>query len=486
MPQVNICLWNVQNYGTAVAARGTSARRWGVAERVRNCFIKAFVDKYALDVLMLMEVTPVNGMASLRDLIWRLGHGGASSWAFSYCGSALVGDDPNPQTRNDLQFKTGRRNEGYGVVWRIAADRFQLLRGVNPIATATEMNGGAAVASPLNLVTMGRPLKETQVVGGKTYAPLGGFTQASPKPCDEHQNPVSDWTPLKFPVTAAQDWKALRMGGARRPAYVVLKLTGVDGDRAALCPVGVYHAPSRPERSSWAPFRASMSRELYVTNGSAGLVPSGALGVCEKAVLGGDFNYAAPVWPGEYGHFVAPFTPGPDGGADCGAVPNGGEPESRRNTTVQLLEPDQKTPITSNDPDAYLSLAIDEVFFRPGRGTFAAERVNLLTAMMNEPAQYKRGLEALRNALGALEAQMHGTDRRVGMSGPEMRASARSKWTPCISAGFGATFLDYPKFKRQVTDVCTGAANQMQARQAAECVHLFISDHLPFGVTLRT
>ena len=148
MPNVKVCLWNIQNFGQ----NSEKYNGYDVTDRantMRNAFVARFVHANAIDVLLIQEVSS-SATAALTDLqgqLNALNAGGTQDWCFSWCGSAIArGNVDEVQQPRQVAFRTGARTEGYAVLWRNAqAARFTMIRGLYDIAAGTNGPGGAAV-----------------------------------------------------------------------------------------------------------------------------------------------------------------------------------------------------------------------------------------------------------------------------------------------------------------------------------------------------
>jgi len=506
MPSVKVCLWNIQNYGS-----GAVNARWGANSALRNRFIAAFVVQQQIDVLMIMEVSR-KAEPSLHDLAVQLNAnpvGGVADWVVSFCGSAITNLAANPPTLPaHLMFLTDARSEGYAVAWRSNQPaRFRMLDGLHPIAQNTFPQPAAPappVSSPLNLSTFGRPAGALPVMAGRgaqrravpgPWEVFGGYTQPNAFPYNKGVL-MNVWPDLELPATSTTNPRQLSLRKVRRPAYVVLDIVrpGVAPPaRTRLCPVAVYHAPSRLAGAEWGTAQSALSRELYVTNdlGANNQPNPAALVTVDHSVFGGDFNYSVQnaQWPSEYAWFVNALGVPAAAGAGHHAAPVPPEAEAARRTTVRLFEDDHKTPIEGEEIDDYLKLKIDLAFFTdPAKDE--GERINLPDVLMQAPAVgvYTPALQALHAHLTALVAGLVAPNQRLSpIHGPEYLKRTRKrggnwveKWVPMLPGSWGSTFLNWPLFMEQLEQ-----GKIQHARQAAELFHLFISDHLPVVVELE-
>ena len=491
MPSTRVCLWNVQNYGA-----GDTADYYGANSGLRNDFITDFVREQQIDVLMIQEAS-VNATASLQDLVAKLNLGpppGGADWAASLCGSGLEHGSANPPANaGELTYRTDGRSEGYAVAWRTGQGaRFTMVPGLNAIDTGTWAAGGvAAPASPLNLVTEGRPAEEVDVsfvdysgpkrrrVERTDVYPAGGYTSANTVPY-LHNVLQAAWPELPFPTTGRANPATLAREHTRRPAYVVLHLNingGTPGER--LCPVAAYHAPSNATQAAWGAMIAGLSRELYVTNtlGGGGAPNPAAFTYARRTVLGGDFNYEPDAWPGDYKYFTKVMGRGDDSGAACGTAPSRRGTRASRKTTVQLGSGHgHATPITSVNLDEYLYYAIDVVFFRDNSTT--GERPNVPDLIMQGGNGYAATLGAFYTHLNNRANNLLANEQLVA-TGIQQRANAHAPWRAMYTSNYGNTFLSWANL---LADLQNG--QMANARRAAEFYTIFISDHLPLVVEL--
>lgn len=444
-------------------------------------------------MLMIQEVTN-NPDVALTDLVVRLNalYPAAPDWAYSWCGCCISGDAVAEATvPADIGQRTGARTEGYAVVWRRnQGARFTMIPARYPIASGT--GPAAAVAgglvSPLNISQRGRPTA-ADLPFAPGYTAAGGYTTAAPYPylynaVTGNYDLMAAWPRLDYPTTGALDPSEFRWAGARRPAYVVLRLA--DAPRT-LCPVGVYHAPSRRQQSTWAAIVTGFARELYaINNVDAANQPVAALVNARTSILGGDFNYEEHEWPGYYANFTALMRRAFDGGANCQEMPERDDPDDDRRTVVQLSDgPNHDHVIVSPNVDAYLTEMIDVVFYRRLRG-ITGERVNLLDELIGPAGPYAGTLTQAGAVMAHLEAGVAGPDQRMVATGPQLRRRKRDRhggwvysWVPRISGPWGSTFVNWAAARGQYT-----AGAIADARRSAEYVNMFVSDHLPLVVTV--
>jgi len=498
MPDVKVCLWNIQNYGRIAPKYDGPTQVGGNA--LRNEFIARFVRRHEIDVLMIQEVqiTPKRALDDLLSWLNMLYPRGFRDWGYSSCGSTISGKwIEQAQNQFDVGFMSGARSEGYAVLWRRSqAARFTLVDGLFPIASLT---APPAVTSPLNISELGRPtgtftVREKVKTKFRTinkFRATGGFTQPNAYPYDlntaNNKYALLDaWPKLNYPPVSASHYASLVWHGVRRPVYVVLKL---GNDATNLCPVAVYHAPSSQMRATWGAFVAGLSREVYATNSVNGNGPQpNQMRALAKTVFGGDFNWpvAYADWPGDYKYFWTLRNKNSDGGANCSVAPAYNRGDAARRTTVQILEGDHTTPINSNDPNDYRRYKIDLAFYFGG---VTAERVDLLGEVMDNPDVYrspiKLAYDVLIKAEKDVDASSEFVKRQMTPTGPqeERNVQRNKKWVktyvPMISGAWAGTFINWRETKKQFR-----AGDLTDARRAAEFIHIFISDHLPLVATI--
>jgi hypothetical protein len=491
MPTVTVAIWNVQNYGA-----GNPARKWGAGSLLRNQFITALADELSAEVLLLQEVS-VNALGSLQNLATSLNAGASNDWAVSFCGSALAPGAANPPANaGQLTFQTDGRSEGYAVCWRTnVGDRYTMVNGAHQIASVhppiAQLGSPTAPATtPLNMVTTGRPIGPVDVyvqTGRKRkfieqeINAIGGYRPANLFPYDENNALMASWPNLEFPTTSTKNPRDLRWTNVRRPVYVVLDLPTAAGADQRLMPVIAYHAPSNEHKAGWGALLGGLSRELYVADGVDAMNnpdPVNPVSI-RRTVFGGDFNYAVAdnYFPAEYMYFTKDFAVSEKAGAQCRVAPSTNTGDARR-TTIQLMDVDNTTPITSADLNAYYRYPIDLIFFRGFPADHSAgRRYNFLPELRNAGNAYAAVLNAFGLHLTALAAGLAGPNQRMApgvvTTGPQEYIVGEG-WKAMICGSWGATFLDWNAF---VADLGNGFFSN--ARRTAEFTQMFISDHLP-------
>jgi len=486
MASVKVCLWNIQNFGqNAEKYNGHGVK--DQANALRNDFVARFIHANAIDVVLVQEVssTATPALTNLQTKLNALNAGGTQDWSYSWCGSAIArGNVDVVRMPNDVAFRTGARTEGYAVLWRSEqTKRFTMVQALNQIAAGTNVAGPGGSTSPLNISQLGRP---TATEKGK-FGAIGGFVRGQRYPYRGKANapgyvPLDHWPKLSYPPTARTEALGVQWAKARRPVYIVLRLT----DDTDLCPVCVYHAPSSQSRASWGAFVAGLAREIYaiepVNKDTPMAKPPQTV---RKGVFGGDFNLSInkDKWPGDYQYFTAPFGQAPNAGANRTETPGHSESDAKRRTTVQLLADNHRAPIKSKSADDYLKWKIDLAFCTRN---VTAKRVDLLAELTADskgiysvPLQRTHAFMAAVQT-GIAKAPATQPQRLDAVTGPQKQVTSRRKkkkvsvWVPIISGAWGGTFTDWPESLKQFQ-----AGRVTDPRRAAEFIHIFVSDHLP-------
>ncbi|MDQ3725231.1 MAG: hypothetical protein M3335_04975 [Actinomycetota bacterium] len=509
---VKVAIWNIQNYGGGYGRGGTSPAYWGNNSHLRNCFIRDFVVREEIDVLLIMEAQSTS-KSSLDDLRAKLNAGavGTKDWCSSLCGSAITKWDNPPQSNRVISFRSDARYEGYAVLWRSAqAGRFKLLRGLHDIAQKTEWDPANPAppgvnGSPLNMVTWARPADNVPIEpenpakkrrlepgaqngGRQQFRALGGYTRPNLYPFRDNQ--LQDaWSEMDLPATGRAGTFGYRT--TRRPVYVVLEMAGGATPAQRLCPVVAYHAPSNAGRARDGTLISGLSRELYVTNGvvPGGVAPDPATLVPqEKVVYGGDYNLSLTKeeWPeSDFMHYFVPFAREWTGGAACKEAPDHDGSAAERNTNVSLVSgPDHDIPIPPGPVEAYLTKPLDLIFTRPPDRVTGA-RVNVILQLWEEgPAgPYANTVRALGAHVDQVVQGLSPKERLSPTHGPEHRVLNHKKqwvWRPMYNGNWGARFESWTAFRADLQ-----AGWMSCPRRAAELYQMFISDHLPLIATIN-
>jgi hypothetical protein len=489
MPDVKACLWNIQNFGQdSPKYNGTNVKN--KSNSMRNEFISRFVHANAIDVLLIQEVssTPLNALTDLCSKLNALNLLADRDWCYSYCGSAIANKRVDvPGRPIDLAYRTGARTEGYAVLWRSnQIDRFRMISSLYPIATAS--GPGNDVQSPLNISLRGRPTG----VQNNLFGPTGGYMYLNKYPFNWNAVAgqfliMDEWPKLNYPPTSKVDRRGVQWERARRPVYVVLKMSGGEN---LLCPVCVYHAPSNQTAASWGAYVAGLARELYAVNAvtDANAPNPDELVPVRKGVFGGDFNLSVNLanWVGgDYMYFINRYERADTGGASRRAAPLQTLPDADRRTTVQILKDNHRTPIDDPGNNAYLKWKIDLAFSTAATQVTAA-RVDLLAVLRADVAGvYAVPLQQTAAYMNLVEAAIQNApqskpEKMVNPTGvyrevtKKVKKKTVKKWVPVISGAWGGTFMDWEESKKQFT-----AGLVTDARRAAEYMHIFVSDHLP-------
>jgi hypothetical protein len=480
VPQLDVCLWNIQNYGQVAGKyNGT-----GTNNALRNTFIAAFVVQHQIDVLMIMEMQP--GMdAALADLVTKLNAAYTPAnrdWAYSYCGCAIANNGVDVVAGPaDLIDRTGARSECYAVVWRYNRAYFSMIEAIAQIGQGTS----AGRASPLNISQRGRPTGDIPIgIGRYEFSAMGGFERAQVYPYEwngvDAYELMDNWPKLNYPLTGNMQNLRPAWAGSRRPAYVVVQLN--DGHHT-LAPVMAYHAPSKEVRASWGAFMAGLARELYVVDGVDGHnrpTPAADPVLADYGFVGGDFNYSVngADWPADYAYFTDARGQEYDTGAFQETTPDPTAADEDRRTTVQIVDgPNHDHPIVSPNTNAYLSYKIDLGFNRQ-IAEITSARVDLLTEVIANPNNaYNAAMTQVAAYMDHLVAGAVGPNQRMTLTGPQQRKRDRDGnyiWSALVCGAWGGTFTNWNAARNQYA-----AHNITTARRAAEFIHIFVSDHLP-------
>jgi hypothetical protein len=297
---------------------------------------------------------------------------------------------------------------------------------------------------------------------------------------------MAAWPKLNYPLTG--NMQALRpsWAGSRRPAYVVLQLNDA---HQSLCPVAVYHAPSKQVRASWGAFMTGLARELYVVDdvdAHNDPDPTVAPVLADFGFVGGDFNYSVDTadWPEDYSYFTDGLGREYNTGAAQRAVPDPAAADALRRSTVQIITgQNHDVPIVGVNTDDYLSYKIDLGFNR-AIPAITAQRIDLLTEVMNNPNNaYDSALTHTAAYMNHLTAGVAGDNqKRMTVNGPQQRKRDRDgvKWSYLVTGSWGSTFVSWNVARNNYA-----ANNITNARRAAEYVHIFVSDHLPLIATFN-
>jgi hypothetical protein len=270
---------------------------------------------------------------------------------------------------------------------------------------------------------------------------------------------------------------------------VVLQLN--DGQNS-LCPISVYHAPSKQERASWGAYMAGLARELYVVDDVDNHNrPDPAVDpvLADYGFVGGDYNYSVDGgdWPSDYKYFTKDLGREYDTGADQETTPDPTATDAQRRTTVQIIGgQNHNVPIVGANPDDYLSYKIDLGFNRKIQA-INARRVNLLDEVLtnNVHHAYDTALAQTAAFMNNLVAGIPAAypPQRMRTQGPQVRGKrdrdGNWAWSYLITGSWGSTFLNWNTARNNYA-----AGHITNARRAAEYVHIFVSDHLPLIATI--
>jgi hypothetical protein len=479
MPTARIMVWNIQNFGDNVPAKG---------DYVPLCnFIAYIVANQVADVLVLQEVRQ-GGIARLNQLRHALDaatlglHG---DWYFDWVRGALSVDPANvvaPLTSADTSMDSDH-HEGYAVFWNNArANDFTLVSAPEAVSAGTALKAaGLPLGVPAHAITL--------VYKGRAPGALvGGWFNAN---AFDIAAPNADGN-LSFCRSAAAIHPGdLAIIGARRPCALTLNIdpTNAHNDPGGrLIPLAVYHATAtNPHNIRLNVQLCGYSRQLYQAFGPLGWT------TVTNAIVAGDFNINAQNGDNEaYGVFTADYE---HGGADAEPGFTAHFTQSPE-TTVQLCPVHSNVQYVGEDAADYLRLAIDHFFYRMPNGqpaaNFLAEVVDLFGMVMD--VDHYAGLEdiiigfwgQISAALGAPLAAALGAPLPAALPGytnyPEDRAddsaTPRAGIVPIIGNithwGYFSNALEIGRIE---------GVNQhdesLDARTAAEFINKLVSDHLP-------
>ena len=473
MVNMTVGFWNLQNYGS-----NTARAPWvrGVASAEGAAIIATLVNALGIDVLMVMEVmqTAQPSLDSLRNAL--NADGNTTSWCYDWIPGSY-GIDGRAVQRNQLTYwGGGSRSEGYAVFWKSGDARFTMVPARYPVSDGVRKDPANNTATPANcisLIDQGRRLGRAPGVLYSGTTLLTGYNPAvdALRTFDDNMQ-VQDWSDLPFVSAGKGEPIPPRMPICRRPAYCVISLTnGALGPADKQIPIIAYHAPSYPTRASLGTWVSGLGRQMAVTRTLAGNGnPTDNWTRCNKVIAAGDYNVRADASNAfeTYASYTHAYTNVAwQTGSNCAFMP----PVP---TTVQLSEYDPTTQrysgmeIDSDDPDDYYLSQIDNLFHR-GLTAPATSRPDLITMLMDPAANYAAEITAFDGPLQAAVNAAAGMSNGNPYTGVDQNGDFI--WTyPGIS--------DFTDFRQEINN---GAFNE--ARQAAEFLHIFISDHLPVLVT---
>jgi hypothetical protein len=476
MPNLTVGFWNLQNYGS-----NTARAPWvrGVASAEGAAMIAAFVNALGIDVLMVMEVmqTAQPSLDSLRNALNESQMN--PIWCYDWIPGSYGVDRRAVQLNEMSWWGGGARFEGYAVFWKSGDARFTMVPARYPVSRGVSSDpnnpNNPMPANCLSLVDEGRQLGRRPGITYTGSTLLTGYNPAvdALRPFDDYMM-VKNWSDL--PVVSAGKGEATppRMAIARRPAYCVISLNNpAIGAADRQIPLIAYHAPSYPPRASLGTWVSGLGRQLAVTRTlAANGTPTDNWTQCNKVIAAGDYNVRAnaPNAFETYASYTYQYTNRAwETGANCAnmaPVP----------TTVQLSQYDVNTQrysgadIMSNDVNDYYLSSIDNLFYR-NLANAAPSRPDLLTMLMDEGVPFAGVIDQfdgpLQTAVNAA-AGLHNGNPYTGID-----QNGDYIWTyPDI--------YNFEEFREQVQ-----ASMFSEARQAAEFLHIFVSDHLPLVMTFQ-
>lgn len=467
-------VWNLQNFGDAVPAKGNY---------VPLCnFIAYVVNNQRADVFVLQELRQA-GIAYLDQLNRALDAATGGDWYYDHVLGALA-VDPNatlPTTAANTAMDMDH-HEGYAVFWNNARSAaFTVVAPPEAISQGTApVDAGLPGGVPANAATLVyRGRDQSAGIGHNGWFNAANFTPDAP-----NANSF-----LNFCQSAARihvgDVRAI---GPRRPCAFTLNLDPANAHNTParyLLPVIVYHATSNAMNTRINVQLSGYSRQLYqVYNPTAA-----AWANVENAIIGGDFNINAQVNNTNRDAYLVYVNGYGQGGANAGpsfvTADNFGTSPS---TTVQIRNLHTRALITGTTPAAFRSLAIDHIFYRMPNNqpatNFNGSVVDLFDLVMNSnnygglPAIIHSFWTPIATALGAwLGGDAYANFRyrnddsdtpARNDDGTGMVIGDLANWAYFVG---GMTESRYHEVNGMDTDD--------DARAAAEFINKLVSDHLP-------
>ncbi len=472
MPHIRYMSWNVQNYGqnTAFYSLLKGANSFRLAR-----FIARLVNRYSIDILGVMEVTPT-AYPHLVSLVQALNNVmGVTDWCFDWVKGSVDNNLPASAVNapGNLTWKSGMRQEGYAFFWRNGSADFTMLRAeFNMSEGARRLAAYAPAYFPGNAVSLS--------LMGRDIVPSRGGS-ARPRP-STNVNPAAvnalDFDYAYYPDVSKNvgAWSVF-WSEVRRPAYVMIRMTMAGTNAQKVVPIVLFHAPSNQAMAKLGTFICGLARELYaVKDIDVNRRPTGALIHPLKFIASGDYNARvsttdttwANFYYSFYNGFAATVATNPAGGANGTAMYDNTAPIA---TTVQIQQFNNGLfngpPILGANPNDYSFSSIDDMFRRGltlhgGSDYFVWD---LVTEVMAGHADIVLGIQAYAAGLNAIAAGAAG-----GVDAAEGPLDANG------DALFGF-FTDWNAF---IADVNNGRFTT--ARSAAEFVRMFVSDHSPLVI----
>ena len=459
MANITYMAWNVQNFASQTTrthlARGAFSAEFAkfVGAMANVNLVPAANPPITLDIIGLMEVGSECG-ADIQNVANELAAATGVTWYFDTIPSC-IGILFDPSALAALSWQSGAKSEGYALLWKNSPNfTMQPSPLRQPISVGVGVSAGGGekpFASALSLSLRARTYeinKNTNPYLARTVR----FQSNGP------------WIDGYYPSSATADVNSIFWPGARRPAIwsILAKATNT------VVPMSIYHAPytARPARNgAWL---AAMAQEVYVqpVDSTAGSSPKYTF--AQNAVASGDYNVDRA--QAENLQWYANFTDLLGEGAGC-AYSMASPSTVALNELNGNLNNGAQIPQTAALAD-YFFRSIDAIFYRTSGAQIPpiAGVWNLVTDVMAPPVPIGApGVlcgTPLATYFNYLIGLNNGQPPTVpGDKGPEPAFPNILNWDLLI-AGLQSGRFSY-------------------ARQAAEFVSIFLSDHLPVVLTLN-
>jgi hypothetical protein len=477
MATVRAMVWNIQNFGS----KGDSYANYkGANSELLAEFIADVVRAFKIDVLMVLEVMPT-AEPSLDNVMYALNRGlDPPDWCYDWVKCAVARrpekvpyDDV--ETRDQLSWRGSRhaqREEGYAVFWRNSqTDRFTMQDAREPLSEGgwtVKRYKTPAPRHAIELTLRGREIE------GADNAPWvrasNGFLR---------KDPIKHWDWSQYPDISkfASIWSP-RWDRTRRPAVATIVLNTGGTREQTVVPIVAYHAPSRREPARMGIYLSGLARELYITHTGVDNVYE----FHEKAIALGDYNLGTDddSWDAAYVTYHRPFKADRSAGADMKGF---NDDDDHITTTILLNELVDGKPIgpaiEGDKLRDFYRATIDNVFVRG--------LTNDNTYVCRLPADTMKGGVFTGDKLKRWSAHLDKLVLSPGnvhkKQGPRTREWVDGQWE--LKPIF-PHMTDWTAFLAAVKrgwfkgDANTG--DGVEARQAAEFIHDFVSDHLPLYV----
>jgi hypothetical protein len=482
MPTLQIMVWNVENFGNNVAAKGNY---------VPLCnFIAYVVAQQQVDILVIQEVRS-GGAARLGTLCQSLDLATGGDWYYDHIRGALIHDPRTtpPTTFGHTKYSTDH-DEGYALFWNNARhNEFVVVTPPENISQGTAPGGnlpGTVPANALTLVYQGRD-------ASAGVGPDGWFN--APNFDVNRQQSVEYY--LDFCRSA---WLFHRgdqsAADSRRPCTFTIKLDPTNKQSSPethLVPVTVFHNISNDANTSFNLELSGFSRQLYQvydpdSMGDNKWVNAG------NTIIAGDFNidtlvdnadrqaYYTYHNPYDYVHNVD------QGGAD--ALPALFDwPHFDRSpaTIVQLRDYFYGPLIQPAPPAAFLKHSIDHIFYhmtncqpaKPPGGWV----VDLFDMVMRSHA-YDGLRDIIKDFMTPIAAALGPSVWNRYTNYPYREKNSN---TPATQSGGKKPIIGnllkwyalYVGIQKGRFSKVNGVDDRDDARTAAEFIRQLVSDHLP-------